>query len=75
MTEEGEDIIGAPHHPSWIMFARSFSDNSDYPRVITYINIKLISLRFSLRKDIFNHCDINLVFFSNQDIMYFILFK
>ena len=45
----------------------------DHLRVITYINIKLISLRFSLRKDIFNYHNINLVSFFNQSIICFIL--
>jgi len=49
------------------------SDNSKHPRVIIYINVKLISLRFLLRKDILNHYDINLIFFFNHSIMCFIL--
>jgi len=38
-----------------------------------YINIRLISLRFPLRKDILNHHNINLIFFFNHDIVCFIL--
>jgi len=52
MSEEEEDVIGAPHHLSWIMFVRIFTNNNDYLRIITYINVKLISLHFLLRKDI-----------------------
>ena len=72
-SEEGSDIIGTPHHPSWIMFTRSANSNSNYSRVIIYINIKLISLHFLIRKDIFNHHNINLIFFFNQDTIYFII--
>jgi len=38
-----------------------------------YINIRLISLRFPLRKDILNHHNINLISFFNHDIVCFIL--
>ena len=62
-----------PYYPSWIIFTRSANSNSNYPTVITYINIKLISLYFLIRKDIFNHHNINLIFFFNQDTIYFII--
>jgi len=65
ISEEGSDLIGAPHYPFWIMFVRSTNSDSNYPRIITYINIKLISLHFLIRKDIFNHYNINLIFFFN----------
>jgi len=73
ILEVGEDIISTSYHPSWIMFARSANSNSNYPRIITYINIKLISLCFSLRKDIFNHCNINPVSFFNWSAICFIM--
>jgi len=73
IAEEEENIIDASYHPSWIIFVRLSSDDNDYLRVITYINIKLISLRFLLRKDIFNYHDTNLISFFNHDIMGFIL--
>jgi len=43
-SEEGENIIGAPYYPSWITFARSFTNSNSYLRVIMYINVKLTSL-------------------------------
>ena len=43
------------------------------PRVITYINIRLSSLHFSLRKNIFDHRDISCVFFFNQGSIYYLL--
>ena len=54
MSEEGENIIKASHYHSWIMFIKSLLTNNNYPRLITYINIKLVKLCFLLRKDIFN---------------------
>jgi len=73
MSEKEEDIISTPYYPSWIMFARTSTNNNNYPRVITYINIKLISLHFSLRKDILNHYEINLVSFFNHGIISFVI--
>jgi len=44
---------------------------SNYPRVVTYINIRLISLHFALCKDIINHRDILLIlFFNNNDVFW-----
>ena len=70
---DGEPYMGTCLHPNWITFSRSPSKSNDFPRVITYINIRLSSLRFLLRKDIFNHQDINLISFSNNNICYYIL--
>jgi len=55
------------------MFARLSTNDSNYLRVITYINVKLIKLYFLLRKNIFNHWDISLVSFFNHNIMCFII--
>jgi len=44
LSKEGKNIVDTPHYPSWIMFARISTNDNDYPRVITYINAKLISL-------------------------------
>jgi len=49
------------------------SSINDYPRVIAYVNIRLFSFQFSLCKDIFNHRDISLIlFFNNNDIFFLI---
>ena len=61
------------HHPNWIVFARLPSNGNDSPRVISYINIHLKSLRFLLHKDIFDHRDINIISFTNNDICHYIL--
>jgi len=70
---DGEPFMGTCHHPNWIAFARSPSNSQDFPRVITYINIRLFSLCFLLHKDIFNHRDINLISFSNNNTCHYIL--
>ena len=72
-NSEGNSLIGTSHHPNWIAIARSPSDRSDLPRVISYVNICLSSLRFLLCKDIINHRDISLISFFNNNICYYIM--
>ena len=69
----GEPLMSTCHHPNWIVFARLPSNGNDSPRVISYINIHLKSLRFLLHKDIFDHRDINIISFTNNDICHYIL--
>jgi len=40
---EGDPLIGSVHHSNWILFARTPSGDKDSPRVISYINIHLLS--------------------------------
>ena len=70
---DGEPLRGTCHHPNWTAFARSSSSTDDFPRVITYINIRFSSLCFLLRKDIFDHRDICLISFFNNCVCYYIL--
>ena len=70
---EGEPLISSCHHPNWIVFTRIPQDKNDFPRVISYVNIRLSSLRFLFRKDIFNHCDINIISFTNNGVCHYIL--
>ena len=65
--------MGTCHHPNWIAFARIPSDRLDSPRVISYVNIPLLSLRFLLCKDIINHRDISLISFFNSNVCYYIM--
>jgi len=55
------------------MFTRPSHSDNKHSRVLTYINIRLIKLWFSLRKDIFNHKSINLISFFNCGIICFII--
>jgi len=70
---EGEPLMGTCHHPNWIVFARLPTNSNDSPRVISYVNIHLKSLCFLLCKDIFDHRDINIISFTNNDICHYIL--
>ena len=72
-SSEGEDLIETTHYPNWLLFARIPVDRLDFPRVITYINICLSSLRFSLCSDIINHRDILLISFLNDHVCYYIM--
>ena len=72
-NSEGDSLMGTCHHPNWITFARSPSDRSDSPKVISYVNICLSSLHFLLHKDIINHRDISLISFFNNNICYYIM--
>ena len=66
---EGIPLVGIPNHPNWLIFARESNLANDSPKVVIYINIRLLSLRFSLCKDIINHRDIFLVSFSNNNVV------
>ena len=70
---DGKPLVGTYHHPNWIVFARLPSNGNGSPRVISYVNIHLKSLCFLLCKDIFDHCDINIISFTNNDICHYIL--
>ena len=65
--------MGTCYHPNWITFARYPSNNNDFPRVISYVNIHLNSLCFLLCKDIFDHRDISIISFTNNNICHYIL--
>jgi len=70
---KGEPLVGISHHPNWYTFARYLTNQSDSPRVVTYINIRALHLCFSLQNDVLNYRDIFCISFSNQDSIYFIL--
>ena len=53
------------------MFARQLVNSNEYPRILIYINSRIIHSQFSLRKDLINHKDINLISFFNSSIIYF----
>ena len=73
LCSKGEPFMGTCHHPNWITYARISSTDSDFPRVIAYINTCLSSFRFLLYKDIINHRDISLISFFNNNVCYYIL--
>jgi len=68
---EEESLVGIANHPNWLTFSRSSEMESDYPKVVIYVNIRLSPLCFSLCKDIINHKDILLIsFFNNNNIFW-----
>jgi len=70
---EGEVLVGAPHHPNWLSFARPPASQSDFPRVLAYINICLSSFYFFLHRNIINHRDILLISFFSNNVCSFII--
>jgi len=72
-SSEGEVLVGAPHHPNWLLFTRLSPIQSNYPRVMAYINIRLFHLRFSLCRDIINHRNILLISFFSNNVCYSIM--
>ena len=73
VNKKGEELVGVPNHPNWITFSRNPLHVGDSSRVITYINIRLSSLHFSLWKDIFNHRDISCVSFFNHGLVHLLI--
>ena len=55
------------------MFTRIPQDKNDFPRVISYVNIRLSSLRFLFCKDIFDYRDISIISFTNNGVCHYIL--
>ena len=70
---EGKELVGVLNHPNWLTFARSSSGDNDSPRVVTYINIRLLSFQFSLHRDLLNHKVISLILFFNNSIIFFLM--
>jgi len=70
---KGEALVGSSNHPNWLSFARLPVNQSDYPRVMAYVNIHLSSFCFSLQKNIINHKDILLILFFSNNVCSFIM--
>jgi len=70
---KGDELVGVPNHLNWLTFSRNPMVDSDFSRVVTYINIKLLSLHFLLQKDILNHRDILLISFFNNNKLFFLM--
>ena len=69
----GDPIYGTPNYPNWTLFIRQNPAQESYVWVITYVNKKLLKIRFTLRLDIINYQDVNiLAFHSGQHTNYII---
>ena len=73
LNKKGEKLVRVSNYSNWITFSRNISSNHDSPRVILYINIRLLQLCFSLWKNIFNHRDISCISFFNSSSIYFLV--
>jgi len=51
----GDPIYGTPNYLDWTLFIRQDLAQENYVRVATYVNKKLLKMRFTLRLDIINH--------------------
>ena len=68
---KGDILVSIVNHPNWLTFVRPNTTEFDYPRVVTYINIRLSSFCFSFWKDIIDHRDILLTsFFNNSELFW-----
>ena len=72
-NRDGKELVKVPNHPNWLVFVNTTPSIHDYPRVITYVNTRLSPFWFSLCKDIFNHRDISLISFFNNNNMLFLI--
>ena len=70
---EGVPLLGVPNHLNWLTFARDPCSTNNSPRVISYINIRLSPLYFSLYKNIISYCDILLASFFNNNSLFWIM--
>ena len=72
-NSKGIPLLDVLNHPNWLIFARDPYSTNDLPWVISYINIHLSSLRFSLQKDVINHRDILLTSFFNNNFIFWVM--
>jgi len=72
-NKKEDRVVRAPNYPNWLTFSKSSTDNNNHTRVISYINTWLFYIHFSLRKDIFDHKDINCFSFFNNDDIFFMV--
>jgi len=70
---KGEVLVGTPYHSNWLTFARTPTNQSDFPRILAYINIRLSSFHFSLCKNLINHKDILFISFFNNNVCSYIM--
>jgi len=68
-----DKVVDASNHSDWLTFFRHSINNYDYPRVINYINMRLVHLHFYFRKNIFNHRNINCFSFFNNSSIFFMI--
>jgi len=66
-------LVKVLNYSNWLTFSRTSSCANNSLRFVMYINIRFSSLCFSLCKDIFNHRDISIISFFNQNDIFFLI--
>jgi len=69
---DGDPLFGTSNHPDWTLFINA-PDPANPPRVTTYINKCIAKLRFSLRLNLINHRDINVIAFHDHQDTFLII--
>ena len=72
-SKEEEELVKVLSHLNQRTFARSSLVEVDHPHIVSYINIRLLLLHFSLHNDIFNQRDILLIFFFNNNSLFYLI--
>ena len=72
-SKEEEELVGVLSHPNQMTFARLSSVEDDHPHIVSYINIRLLPLYFSLCNNIFNYRNILLIFFFNNNSLFHLI--
>ena len=48
LSKEGKHLVGVSNHPNWLTFSKNASHDHDSPKVVSYINVRLLYFYFSL---------------------------
>ena len=72
-SKEEEELVKVLSHLNQRTFARSSLVEVDHSHIVSYINIRLLLLYFSLHNDIFNQRDILLIFFFNNNSLFYLI--
>ncbi|KAF8955880.1 hypothetical protein BDZ97DRAFT_1672757, partial [Flammula alnicola] len=72
-TRKGEDVIGAPNHPDWLAMVRAPTTADERPRVMTYVSTRLARYRPSVRRDVIDHPDIQVLSLSTSAETFFLM--
>ena len=72
-SKDSKELIGVPNHLNQLVFANKLSNIYDCPRVVTYVNIRLSPLHFSLCKDILSHRNISIISLHINNNIFFLI--
>jgi len=69
----GDPLYGSSNHPDWTLFIWQDLNQDNYARVATYVNKCLSKMRFTMRLDIVNYKDINILAFHYDQNTNFVI--